>query len=855
MVRTRINDRLARAAQSPVVVVYAAAGFGKSTALTDYLEATRVAHVRYDVAPDETTLASFARGLCAAFERLVPSALAAFPSALQLAASAPEPARELANWFYEHVRSVSHTVVVDDVQHAAQDPMAIAFLRRVIEQTAGPWRWILASRSDLELPIASWMAYGLVDIPVTETDLRFSVEEALAAADAAGASEDASEIEALLAFTEAWPAAFSIALRTATHVADLRAATAGTRDLVYRYLAEQVMSRLSAERRQFLLQTCVYRSIDGDILEARGDDPAILTELRRNVAFVTPVSQTEYRYHDLFRDFLEAQASQLGPREFAHILHDAARVLESLGRYADALALSARARDANGALRTLERAGFALIDRGNAEAVQSAVTLFDVPAFAGNAAVLGIRATLESNRGRFDIAERLFPEAIDRASHPALRAELTYRYAIALVRGNRDCTDLLEPYAGDGTLEPGLRASIVATLATAYARAGRFDRARTAAAQALQIAESGVPAGVRAKIYQQAGFVYLGAGELDVARRHSTVAVEIALESDGFEVAARAYSLLYNIALDADDDPVELLRILERIEECGRKSASRQVRLFALLAAYDLEVDRGNAVALERLDTQLDEDPLAFPRARLQSLSPAQALRASWGGDFARAFALLAGTADEPDTSERRALRYAEIAVYANAARAFEEADAALGRATGLLDDCVKMSRRAARTRLFLAIAELARGRTGAAHRRIAEVERGLDAQLVRMRAFARAVRAVCALQAGQGSAPAVAAALDRLRSEQYGGIAALLEAMPFPSASNEGLASLTPAERTVLRMLTRGSSSKAIATELGRSARTVDVHVRSICRKLNCSGRLEAMAIAVAAGLVERSG
>jgi DNA-binding CsgD family transcriptional regulator len=53
------------------------------------------------------------------------------------------------------------------------------------------------------------------------------------------------------------------------------------------------------------------------------------------------------------------------------------------------------------------------------------------------------------------------------------------------------------------------------------------------------------------------------------------------------------------------------------------------------------------------------------------------------------------------------------------------------------------------------------------------------------------------------------------------------------------------------LQLLAKGASTKDVAARTGRSPQTVDTHIRSICRKLNCSGRREAIAIATGAGWV----
>ena len=102
-----------------------------------------------------------------------------------------------------------------------------------------------------------------MDLPVGEDDLRFTAEEALATADDADASADPGEVEALRELTAGWPIALSIALRTRTHAADLRAAASGTREMVYRYLAEQVFAGLDRAQQRFLMRTSVFPTFDG----------------------------------------------------------------------------------------------------------------------------------------------------------------------------------------------------------------------------------------------------------------------------------------------------------------------------------------------------------------------------------------------------------------------------------------------------------------------------------------------------------------------------------------------------------------------------------------------------------------
>lgn len=68
------------------------------------------------------------------------------------------------------------------------------------------------------------------------------------------------------------------------------------------------------------------------------------------------------------------------------------------------------------------------------------------------------------------------------------------------------------------------------------------------------------------------------------------------------------------------------------------------------------------------------------------------------------------------------------------------------------------------------------------------------------------------------------------------------------------GSAELTGREQEVLRMLTAGMSTEAMAQQLFVSSHTIRSHVRSLLLKLDAHSKLEAVAIATRSGLIEPS-
>lgn len=850
LARHRVTQRLVQGADYPITVIIAPAGFGKSVALSDYLQTQRIDHVRFDVRADENTLFEFVRGFAKTLQPLVPAALASFAGAQERAMAADNAVADLSSWMLEHLKA-SMTVVIDDLHNAAEDPRSIAFLASIVERSHENVRWIIASRSTLSLPIASWVAYEKMSSPIDETDLRFTLDEALAAAEeSVPAEQSAAE---LLELTGGWPVAFSIALRTSARLADLQKLAAGTREMIYQYLAEQVYQRLPEDQRRVLLETCVYPSLDRSIIEQRGDNPDLLNQLRRDAGFIYAASDEEYRYHDLFREFLENELRAKGEGVYRSTLCAAAKTLESLQRNAEALSLFVRADDVDETIRLIEQSGFELMDRGRTDVVEAALTLIPEERRGANSLVLGMDALLASRRGHTEIAHERYKLAIERSLWTPIKAELAYRYAIDLVRlGRPEAVELLKPYADDESLQVSLRAAILAALATAYIKASNPQAAKHVIEQALTLLERSPNAILRARIYQQASFVLFFSGDPQRARGYANSAVDIATAHGVFEIAARAHSMLYNIATDVEDDTIAILRSLEQIEVCARKAGSRQMQLFAFLGLYDVEAERGDESALAKLDDEIDALEMTLPGGVLESLLPARALRSAWNADFSSSYQLLKDTAQTQETGERKALRWAEIAVYANASNATADGETAIENAYAELRSYERLTPRLMRTSLFLAIAELIRGRETAAHRLTSEVERSLQPSNRRLRALTRAVRALYNHILDPENHASLAASIERLRAEHLGGIARLLSRLPIEDRGSGGLAALTTSERAILRALVSGASSKLIASETGRSPQTIDVHIRSICRKLGCSGRIEAIALAMKAGWSE---
>ncbi len=393
-------ERLFASAAYPITLLVAPAGYGKSVILRQYLRSVRTDHVRFALRGEHATLLGFLRGFAEALRGSAPHAIDALAGAYERTTGSDDRSADLARWMDAHLESFDGTIAIDDLHLADTDPEVAGFVCSLIERTKGKIRWIIASRSTRNLPVGTWLAYRDAELAIGEEELRFTFDEARSAALALGLERRDDELRDLLALTEGWPAAMSFALRTSTRSSDLRNVSALTREMIYRFLAEQVYSELDEEERALLEIAIALPIIDLQVLERAGFDRAlpIVERLRERTAFIYEESPGNYQCHELFREFLRHESALSGKRAQKLVHERAARALEASGDVEHAIAAYVLAASPSDVLRLLERDGFDMLERARGDVVARAIESLDENTRRRNASNSGSPRIASSNR-------------------------------------------------------------------------------------------------------------------------------------------------------------------------------------------------------------------------------------------------------------------------------------------------------------------------------------------------------------------------------------------------------------------------------------------------------------------------
>ncbi|MDE2480844.1 MAG: hypothetical protein KGN02_01475 [bacterium] len=774
-------------------------------------------------------------------------------------AASDSPGADLAMWMHAHLKTYRGIVAIDDLHVAQEDREVTRFLAALIERTKGRVQWIIASRTALGLPIGTWLAYGESDLAIDEHDLKFSFDEARDAAKTFRLGVRDEELYELLNLTDGWATAMSFALRSSTRSVDLRNISSMTREMIYRYLAEQVYQGLNEEEREFLETAALLPEVEIDVLAAAGYERAVgaIEDLRQRVAFIQETERGDlYRLHDLFRDFVLYQLRLRGGdvlRSRAILL---GTVLESTGRVSSALRLYVENYAPDDALRVLEAHGVALISRGFADEVRSAALAPLWKSFDEQPVLVALQGLTDLARGDVRLGQGKARRALSSPLAHDFRVALTLQLAVAEAMQGSPPITLLEALLEDSTLSDEARVESLALLAVCYTRAGTNERAAAILVDVIQSERSLQSDEARARVALRIGTVHFALRDYERARRSLMDAAELSRTHALWGIAAKTYFNLSLLALFSDTDASMSLWYAQQAAASATRAGEYLELQGALTMILSLETRRGNAERAVQVERQL-ADLRIEDSQRTNFIASSQAHRFAWQGKFADAHRLFGAILDRQVHLSDRLLVRASYALCLSLDGMTKQSGVVVEQSVPLsVEDSSENASNAVLTTIaivMLALAELVAGRNTSAQRILKRFEDPGHPVLRHLRSAVDELVRMAKNPTYLGGD--LSGDLAAIREAGFGGYAYYIIHVAEHldrARKQETTVTLTPSEVRIIRDLAAGLTPKEIASEMGRSVYTVQTHIQNLMEKLGCHGRSEAIAAARRLGYIE---
>ena len=270
------------------------------------------------------------------------------------------------------------TLVLDDF-HLIRNPRVLESVGQLLDRQLPQLRLVLTARADPALRLHRLRVSGAV-AELRADDLAFTAPEAAELLHRNGFRPTQTQLGVLLDRTEGWAAGLRLAvmcLNPADIDDGITGFTGGDR-LVAEYLIEEVLDRLPAVDRQFLLTTSVADRVSAALaneLTGRGDGQVVLDRLvAQNALLVGLAGRSEwFRFHPMLRDLLVRRLTLEQPGA-VHDLHmRAARWFADQGEPIPAIRHAAAAREWDDLGRLLTGVAWPLVLTPSAPALVSAL--------------------------------------------------------------------------------------------------------------------------------------------------------------------------------------------------------------------------------------------------------------------------------------------------------------------------------------------------------------------------------------------------------------------------------------------------------------------------------------------------
>jgi LuxR family maltose regulon positive regulatory protein len=346
-----------------LILVSAPAGYGKTTALGQWLDDCAYPRAWLSLDAGDSDLAVFLTYLTGAIQTAYPDACPLTSSLLQ--SHRMPPAEYLANTLTNELADLTDklVLVLDDF-HGIKGETVPQLVAALLDHLPSQVCLVIATRQDPDLPLVRLRAGGEM-VELRMADLCFTVEEIQDFLDqAVGAGLSDETVNVLEQRTEGWIVGLRLAalsLRSAKDpAAFVRAFQVSGHRYVMEYLVDEVLSQQPPAIQDFLLQTSILDRFCAPLCDAaldRQDGEVILGKLDQANLFLVALDFEGkwYRYHHLFQELLAHRLQARTPSKEIASLHTRAS-----GWFADnqlieeAMTHALAAGDVTGAARLVE---------------------------------------------------------------------------------------------------------------------------------------------------------------------------------------------------------------------------------------------------------------------------------------------------------------------------------------------------------------------------------------------------------------------------------------------------------------------------------------------------------------------
>lgn len=330
--RVRVVNQISRGLDSNLVVLKAPAGFGKTTALAQWVRTISDNKVWITLDRTENDPIDFLLCFLGSVKPYLPTIDKSF---LEMPQNAPLDSLEsyLTLFINQIVNYQKKLIFVLDDFHKIENETIIDALCFLVGNKPKNIKVVIATRADLPFSCAKYRATGEL-VEITEDDLRFTQNETkLFINKFPNIRISDKDILELFKKTEGWAAGLKLSLlslmkekENPNYISQLSGANQHLKD----FLLDEVLLLQTPRIQEFLLQTSILNRLTApltDYMLGINNSQELLDYINRNGLFLSSLDNDKqwYRYHQMFSDLLIKRLNTKYPERVADLYSRSAK--------------------------------------------------------------------------------------------------------------------------------------------------------------------------------------------------------------------------------------------------------------------------------------------------------------------------------------------------------------------------------------------------------------------------------------------------------------------------------------------------------------------------------------------------
>ncbi len=417
--RANLTRKMKKISDYPLTIIHSGAGFGKSTALALFMRDERVPGCWYSISSLDDDILPFLSYIIHSIRKVLPDFGEETANYIEKMDRyiREEELSYLCSLFINEIlyADTEITLILDDFHQIEHSYTINSWVEKLLEHMPPNFHLVISSRSYPGWKQLTKMKVCGQLLEITKKDLVLTIEEMeMLLTDLYGLELEPIQLQTIYQMTEGWVIALCMIAQQIPLTNDISTIfdhTSHSLHELFQYLVMEVFSKQTPMIQQFLEQTSIFEIIDEELCdEVIGLQQAagMLEQLKERNLFIQKIGSKHYRYHALFKGFLEENFQKNNPANYLFLHERCARFYEKRAMWEEALYHYKKINQVKAIASILQDYGTKMLENGKLKSLLDYLQMIPEEVLTSYYLLMYLKAEVFRHRSHYQEAEEFY---------------------------------------------------------------------------------------------------------------------------------------------------------------------------------------------------------------------------------------------------------------------------------------------------------------------------------------------------------------------------------------------------------------------------------------------------------------